>query len=64
MIVGAFMVFLLDVPLALRSVQGPAHRGLLKAIAKTGLLGVLFSVAYLVAGIVGLRHAVGGVKRR
>jgi len=64
MIVGAFLVFLLDVPLALRAVQGPAHRGILKAVAKTCLLGVLFSGAYLFAGIAAMRHGLRTAKRR
>ena len=49
-IIGALIIFLLDVPLALGSVQGVAHLGILKATAKTGLLGALFGVGYAVAG--------------
>jgi hypothetical protein len=56
-IIAALLVFLLNVPLALNAVQGPAHRGIVKAIAKTCLLGVLFSAGYLVAGFATLRHA-------
>ena len=56
-IVAALLVFLLDVPVALRMVQGPAHLGVQKAIAKTVLLGVLFSAVYLGIGISALRRA-------
>jgi len=54
----ASLVFLLDVPVALGAVGGGVARlGILKAIAKTGLLGSLFFVAYVVAGVRALRYA-------
>jgi len=56
-ILAASVIFLLDIPVALRAVQGVARMGLMKAIAKTGLLATLFSIAYLVAGIGALRYA-------
>ncbi len=56
-ILAASILFLLDVPMALRAVQGVAHLGILKAIAKTGLLATLFLIAYSVAGIGALRFA-------
>jgi hypothetical protein len=56
-ILAASILFLLDVPVALRAVQGVAQLGIMKAIAKTGLLGTLFLVAYSVAGIGALRFA-------
>jgi hypothetical protein len=53
----ASVVFLLDVPVALQAVGGGVARlGILKAIAKTGLLGALFFFTYLVAGVAALRH--------
>ena len=55
--VGALVVFLLVVPVALRAVVGVARTGIVKAIVRTTMLGVVFSVAYLVAGIAALRHA-------
>jgi hypothetical protein len=55
--VAALVVFLLDVPIALRTVQGVALLGIKKAITKNVFFGVLFSVAYLWAGIAALRHA-------
>lgn len=57
LIVGALLLFILDVPIALRVVQGPARLGILKATAKTVMLGVLFSTAYFIASIGALRYA-------
>lgn len=59
LILAALVIFALDVPIALRTVQGPAHLGILKATAKTVALGVIFSVGYLVAGIGALRFSRG-----
>src|SRR5688500_6782391 len=56
-LVGALVLFLLVVPVALQAVEGPGRIGVLKAIVRTALLGTVFSVAYLVAGIVALRQA-------
>jgi hypothetical protein len=56
-ILAGSILFLLDIPLALRTVQGIARMGLMKAIAKTALLGSLFLVLYSVGGIAGLRVA-------
>lgn len=57
---AAAILFLLDVPVAIQAVGGGVARlGIDKAIAKTGMLGTLFFVAYLVAGLAGLRHALG-----
>lgn len=49
------VVFLTDVPVALKTVQGEVLLGVKKAIVKTVLLGFLFGVAYLYAGIRALR---------
>lgn len=57
LILGALVVFALDVPIALRTVQGPANLGIRKAIAKTTMLGLLFAAGYIVAAIVAFRHA-------
>jgi len=51
-----FILFLTTAPIALRSVEGVALVGIKKVIAKTTMLAVMFPTAYLVAGIVGLRH--------
>ena len=56
-ILAASVVFLLDVPVALRAVQGVARVGILKAIAKTGLMATLFFTTYLIIGIAALRFA-------
>lgn len=56
-VLAAFVVFLLDVPIALRAVQGVARLGIMKAIAKTSMLAVLFSTVYFVAAIGALRYA-------
>ena len=56
-VVGALVVFGVVVPVALAAVEGPARTGILKAIARTALLGLVFSVAYAGAGIGALRQA-------
>ena len=56
-VLAAFVVFLLDVPIAMRAVQGVARVGIMKAIAKTTMLAVLFSAVYFVAAISALRYA-------
>lgn len=56
-VAGALALFLLDVPVALKSVQGAARVGVIKAIVKTTFLGVVFSATYAVAGIGALRYA-------
>lgn len=56
-IVAALALFLLDVPLALRTVEGPARSGIVKAGIKTAMLGALFAGAYVTAGVTALRYA-------
>jgi hypothetical protein len=53
------VLFLTDAPVAVRVTQGVAQFGIKKVIAKTSLLGLLFGVAYLVAGVVALRQSRG-----
>lgn len=55
-ILAALVLFALDIPFALAAVSGPAKVGILKAIAKTLGLGVLFAVAFVVAGVGSLRR--------
>ena len=55
-VLAALVVFLTDVPIALRAVTGDAALGIKKAIAKTTMLGVVFSVAYVVSGASALRY--------
>jgi predicted anti-sigma-YlaC factor YlaD len=56
-LVGAMVLFGLVVPVALAAVEGAGRLGIMKAIIRTTLLGIVFSVAYLAAGIGALRHA-------
>jgi hypothetical protein len=56
-LVGALILFLLVVPVALGGVDGVARTGVVKAIVRTILLGVVFSLAYLAAGIGALKRA-------
>jgi len=46
---ACLILFLTDVPLAIRAAQGPAALGVKKAIVKTSMLGVGFVVLYLLA---------------
>ena len=55
-ILVVYLVFLLDVPIALRAVQGAAALGIKKAVVKTTMLGVVFSAGYLAAAVAALRH--------
>jgi hypothetical protein len=48
-------LFLLDVPLALRLSPPEVLLGIKKTIAKTVVLGAVFSVSFLIAGITALR---------
>jgi hypothetical protein len=49
---GMLLTFLTDIPIALKSgAQAEVMLGLKKAIVKTVLLGALFGLAYLVAGV-------------
>lgn len=51
------LLFALDIPLALRATSETAARlGLKKLIAKTVILGLLFGVSYVVAGLMALRQ--------
>jgi MFS family permease len=54
-LIAALVLFLLVIPVALGAVQGEARVGILKAVVRTTLLGVVFSLAYLAAGIGALR---------
>lgn len=56
-VLGGTVLFLLDVPIALRSVPPTILTGVKKAIAKTLLLGSMFGVSFFVAAFLTLRHA-------
>lgn len=63
LLIGAmYLIFLLDVPMALRTVEGVAEVGIKKAIVKTSLLGVSFGVAYLGIAVAVLKHVSSGGK--
>lgn len=53
---AAFLIFLLDVPLALGAVEGVAALGVKKAIFKTALIAVAFGGGYAITAIVILKH--------
>jgi hypothetical protein len=55
--IGALVIFLLDVPVALQSSQGVAHLGIMKAIAKTLIMGIVFIAVFAAIGIAGLRYS-------
>jgi hypothetical protein len=55
-VLAAYGLFLLDVPLALNAATGPAATALKKAIVRTTVMGPGFGLAYILAGIVALRH--------
>jgi len=50
------LLFLTDVPLALRAVDGVALLGIKKAVVKTLVLGLLFPVAYIAGAVAAVRH--------
>lgn len=56
-VLAALALFLLDVPLALRTVQGTARVGIIKATIKTSFLGLLFATAFGIAGLTAMREA-------
>lgn len=57
LIIVLLVLFVLDIPLALDTAQGPQALAVKKVIAKTLLLGIGFCLIYLAAGIAGLRAA-------
>ena len=56
-VVGALVVFSLDIPIALRATQNVAQGNIKQLVAKTLLLGCMFGTGYVVAGIIALRRA-------
>lgn len=54
--IGGYLVFLSDVPLALRNSPPELLQGVKKAIFRNTVFGVTFSTAYLAVGIAVLRH--------
>jgi hypothetical protein len=60
---GLLVVFLTDIPVALQASQGDIQLGIKKASAKTVILGVAFSLAYLATAFGAIRHALAGRHR-
>ena len=54
--IGGYLLFLTDVPLALRNAPAEVLTGIKKSVMRTTIFGVGFATAYLAAGIVTLRH--------
>lgn len=55
-VLAAYLLFLLDVPLALRAATGAAALPLKKAMVRTTVMGLGFGVGYIVAAVVAFRH--------
>jgi hypothetical protein len=53
----AWVVFLTNVPLALKATAGDARIGIVKAVIKTSWLGILMMAAYTAAGVFVLKRA-------
>lgn len=58
-VLGSLVLFLTDVPIAIRATEGAARLGIQKLIAKTLMLGFMFAGAHVVAGVVAFRQARG-----
>jgi hypothetical protein len=56
LVLAGLVLFLTDVPAALRAVGGDAQLGIRKAAAKTGMLGIVFATVYFATGIGSLRR--------
>jgi hypothetical protein len=56
-----YVLFLLDVPLALHASTGGAALTLKKAVVRTTVMGPGFAIAYIVAAIAALRHLSRGI---
>ena len=58
-VLGSLVLFLTDVPVAIRATQGAARLGINKLIAKTLILGLLFVGGFVAAGVVALKQSRG-----
>jgi len=54
--IGGYLLFLSDVPLAIRNSPPEILTGVKKAVFRNTVFGVLFATAYMAAGIATLRH--------
>ena len=57
LLLGALLLFLTDVPLAIRATQSVARTGIEKLVARTLFMGVLFGASYVVMAVMALRQA-------
>ena len=55
-IVLGFLIFLTDLPLALRAAPGPSAMALKKSIVRTVIMGVSFGTGYLTAAVTSFRY--------
>lgn len=55
LIAGAYLLFLLNVPLALSASDGPQGPAITRAIVRTTVMGAGFGAAYLIGGVVMVR---------
>jgi hypothetical protein len=56
---GSLLLFLTDVPAALRATRDLSRLGIYKLVARTLFLGCLFGLAYVVAGVLAVRQSGG-----
>jgi hypothetical protein len=54
--IGALVIFLLDVPVALQAVDGVARLGIMKATAKTLSMGLIFIPAFIAIAVAAIRY--------
>jgi len=62
-VLALLVVFLTDVPVAIRATQSIARMGIVKLVAKTLILGLLFGASYIVVGLLALKQARGSSSR-
>ncbi len=55
--------FALDIPVALRSTDGPARSGVTKMVVKTVFMGLVFGAAFIVTGVLALKQARGVITK-
>lgn len=60
-VVFGFVLFLTDVPLALRAAPGPAALNLKKSILRTTVMGLTFGTGYLIAAVTSFRYLLRSV---
>ena len=58
-VIAMLVLFSTNIPTALRATEGVSHLGIIKLVAKTLTTGFMFSVAYIVMGVLSLRQTRG-----